>query len=107
MLLPPGSGGARQLRDLSEEIRRTVVVPAALSVTVTDGGTGLAAAGGHGHELAIMRDRAGELGGTVTVSDTRRGVAVHSRLPAVTAPAQASSAAALWPALTRRWPRTT
>jgi signal transduction histidine kinase len=65
-------------------------VPAALSITVADDGIGLGAAGGHGHGLAIMRERAEELGGTVTVSDAARGVTVHARLPAVTAPAQPS-----------------
>ena len=63
--------------------------PAALSITVTDDGTGLAAAGSHGNGLAIMRERAEELGGTVTISDTAPGAKVHARLPAVTAPAQA------------------
>jgi signal transduction histidine kinase len=60
--------------------------PAALSVTVTDDGSGLAA-GCHGNGLAIMRERAEELGGTVTVSDAAPGVMVQARLPAVTAPA--------------------
>jgi signal transduction histidine kinase len=171
-LLPPGSDGAsRQLRDLSEEIRRTVVdvrrlveglrppaldelglagacgqavgrltagaglaasvdacddlpalpaavevaayrivveavtntvrhararhcrvsiarTPAGLAVEVTDDGTGLAEAGQHGHGLAIMRERAEELGGTVTVRDGSPGVTVQARLPAVTTPAQ-------------------
>jgi signal transduction histidine kinase len=171
-LLPPGSDGAsRQLRDLTEEIRRTVVdvrrlveglrppaldelgladacaqavdrltagsglaasveacddlpalpaavevaayrivveavtntvrhararhcrvsigcTPAGLAVEVTDDGTGLHEAGQHGHGLAIMRERAEELGGTVTVMDGSPGVTVEARLPAVTAPAQ-------------------
>ena len=171
-LLPPGSDGAsRQLRDLSEEIRRTVVdvrrlveglrppaldelgladacaqavdrltagsglaatvhasddlpalpaavevaayrivveavtntvrhararscrvsiacIPAGLAIEVSDDGTGLAASGLPGHGLAIMRERAEELGGTVTVRDGSPGVTVQARLPAVTAPAQ-------------------
>ena len=174
-LLPPGSDGAsRQLRDLSEEIRRTVVdvrrlveglrppaldelglagacaqavgrltagaglvasvdasddlpalpaavevaayrivveavtntvrhararhcrvsvacTPAGLAVEVTDDGTGLHEAGQHGHGLAIMRERAEELGGTVTVRDGSPGVTVEARLPAVTTPAQVPS----------------
>ncbi len=171
-LLPPGSDGAsRQLRDLSEEIRRTVIdvrrlveglrppaldelgladacaqavdrltagsglaatvhasddlpalpaavevaayrivveavtntvrhararscrvsiacIPAGLAIAVCDDGTGLAASGLPGHGLAIMRERAEELGGTVTVRDGSPGVTVEARLPAVTAPAQ-------------------
>ena len=170
-LLPPGSDGAsRQLRDLSEEIRRTVVDvrrlveglrppaldelgladacaqavdrlaagsglaatvhagddlpvlpaavevaayrivveavtntvrhararncrvslacdPAALAIEVSDDGTGLVASGLPGHGLAIMRERAEELGGTVTIRDGAPGVTVQARLPAVTAPA--------------------
>ena len=35
-----------------------------------------------------MRERAEELGGTVTVRDGSPGVTVQARLPAVTAPAQ-------------------
>lgn len=169
-LLPPGSDGAsRQLRDLSEEIRRTVVdvrhlveglrppaldelglaaacaqaverltagsglaasvdacddlpalpaavevaayrivveavtntvrhararhcrvaigcTPAGLAVEVTDDGTGLGAAGQRGHGLAIMRERAQELGGTVTIRDGSPGVTVQARLPAVFVP---------------------
>jgi signal transduction histidine kinase len=63
---------------------------AALSVTVTDDGTGLAAAGDHGNGLAIMRERAAELGGAVTVGDASPGVIVAARLPAVTAPVHVS-----------------
>ena len=63
--------------------------PAGLAVNVTDDGTGLHEAGQHGHGLAIMRERAEELGGTVTVIDGSPGVTVEARLPAVTAPAQA------------------
>ena len=168
-LLPPGSDGAsRQLRDLSEEIRRTVVdvrrlveglrppaldelgladacaqavdrltagsglaatvhasddltalpaaievaayrivveavtntvrharasrchvsidcIPAGLAIEVCDDGTGLAASGLPGHGLAIMRERAEELGGTVTVRDGSPGVTVQARLPAAPA----------------------
>jgi signal transduction histidine kinase len=178
-LLPPGSDGAsRQLRDLSEEIRRTVVdvrhlveglrppaldelgladacaqavgrltagsglaatvhasgdlpmlpaavevaayrivveavtntvrhararccrvsiacTRAALAIEVCDDGTGLVAPGLPGHGLAIMRERAEELGGTVTVRDASPGVTVAARLPAVTAPAQLSGVPAV------------
>jgi signal transduction histidine kinase len=59
----------------------------ALTITVTDDGTGLHMTGSHGHGLAIMRERAGELGGGVTVTDRSPGVMVEARLPAVTAPA--------------------
>jgi signal transduction histidine kinase len=61
--------------------------PAGLAVEVTDDGTGLVAASHPGHGLAIMRERAEELGGTVTVRDGSPGVTVQARLPAVTAPA--------------------
>ena len=67
------------------------LVPAALLVTVTDDGAGLGDAGQHGHGLAIMRERAEELGGTVTVSGASPGVVVTARLPAVTAPASAKA----------------
>jgi len=59
----------------------------ALTITVTDDGTGLHTTGSHGHGLAIMRERAGELGGGVTVTDRSPGVTVEARLPAVTTPA--------------------
>ena len=59
---------------------------------VTDDGTGLVASGHHGHGLAITRERAEELGGTVTVRDGSPGVTVQARLPAVTTPAQLPSA---------------
>jgi signal transduction histidine kinase len=64
------------------------VTPAGLAVEVTDDGTGLHAAGQHGHGLAIMRERAEELGGTVTIRDRSPGVTVQARLPAATTPAQ-------------------
>ena len=63
---------------------------AAIAVTITDDGAGLAAAGNHGNGLAIMRERAEELGGAVTVRDASPGVIVEARLPAVTAPAHVS-----------------
>jgi signal transduction histidine kinase len=61
---------------------------AALNVTVTDDGMGLPAEDGHGHGLAIMRERAEELGGTVTVRNGPSGVIVQAQLPTVTAPAR-------------------
>lgn len=64
--------------------------PAGLSVTVADDGSGLSAARHHGNGLAIMRERAEELGGTVTVSNALPGVVVKAQLPAVTAPTQAA-----------------
>ena len=64
------------------------LTPAALTVTVTDDGTGLPAGDGRGHGLAIMRERAEELGGTVTVRNGPPGVIVQARLPTVTAPAR-------------------
>ena len=62
--------------------------PAGLAVEVTDDGTGLDGSGHYGHGLAIMRERAEEIGGTVTVRDGSSGVTVQARLPAVTMPAQ-------------------
>ncbi len=63
---------------------------AALAIAISDDGTGLLASGSHGHGLDIMRERAEELGGTVTVRDGSPGVRVEARLPAVTAPARVS-----------------
>jgi signal transduction histidine kinase len=66
------------------------LTPTGLSITVIDDGTGLATANGHhGNGLAIMRERAEELGGTVTITDAAPGVKVEAHLPAA-APAQAS-----------------
>jgi signal transduction histidine kinase len=73
------------------------LIPAGLAVEVTDDGTGLAASGQPGHGLAIMRERAEELGGTVTVRDGSPGVTIQARLPAVTAPAQLPSVPAVLP----------
>ena len=64
------------------------LIPAGLAVEVSDDGTGLVASGQPGHGLAIMRERAEELGGTVTVRDGSPGVTVQARLPAVTAQAR-------------------
>jgi signal transduction histidine kinase len=71
------------------------LTPAGLSITVIDDGTGLAASSHHGHSLAIMRERAEELGGTVTITNTAPGVKVQARLPAATTPAQSSHAPAV------------
>jgi signal transduction histidine kinase len=56
--------------------------PDGLAVTVSDDGAGLLPPGHHGHGLAIMRERAEELGGAVTVTATAPGVTVQARLPA-------------------------
>jgi signal transduction histidine kinase len=69
-----------------------------LSVTVTDDGAGLAAADRYGNGLAIMRERAEELGGTVTVLEASPGVTVAACLPAVAGPAQPSDPPASDPA---------
>jgi signal transduction histidine kinase len=61
-----------------------------LDITVTDDGTGLQTTRSHGHGLAIMRERAEEVGGTATVTNGPSGVTVQARLPTGTAPAQAS-----------------
>lgn len=47
-----------------------------------DDGAGFGPPGHHGHGLAIMRERAEELGGEVTVTGTVPGVTVEARLPA-------------------------
>jgi signal transduction histidine kinase len=71
------------------------LTPAGLAVEVTDDGTGLVESGHHGHGLAIIRERAEELGGTVTVRNGSPGVTVQARLPAVTVPAPAPSVPAV------------
>jgi signal transduction histidine kinase len=63
---------------------------AALAIAVSDDGMGLLASGSHGHGLAIMRERAEELGGTVTVRNGSPGVTVEARLPAETTAARVS-----------------
>jgi signal transduction histidine kinase len=67
-----------------------VLTSTGLAITVTDDGAGLRLPGEHGNGLAIMRERAEELGGTATVSNTPPGVMVAAQLPLLTAPAQAS-----------------
>lgn len=54
-----------------------------LVVTVSDDGAGLVAPDATGHGLAIMRERAEEIGGTLTVGDLpdRSGVIVRADLP--------------------------
>jgi signal transduction histidine kinase len=64
-------------------------IPPALTVTITDDGAGLTAAGQHGNGLGIMRERAEELGGTVTVR-SEPGVTIEARLPVITIPVQVS-----------------
>jgi signal transduction histidine kinase len=68
---------------------------AVLEVAVTDDGTGLPAAGhdGRGHGLAIMRERAEELGGAVTITNGSPGVTVRAWLPAMPSPAPVPVAA--------------
>ncbi len=68
---------------------------AALALAVTDDGAGFRPPDHHGHGLAIMRERAEELGGTVTVTDASPGVTVKARLPAATGPARVSPAPAV------------
>jgi signal transduction histidine kinase len=69
--------------------------PAGLAVEIADDGTGLRTAGHLGHGLAIMRERAEELGGTLTIRDGSPGVVTQARLPAVTAPARVPRAPAV------------
>jgi signal transduction histidine kinase len=69
--------------------------PAGLAVEITDDGTGLYGSGDHGHGLAIMRERAEEIGGTVTVRDGSPGVTVQACLPTVTTLAQLPGATAV------------
>lgn len=52
-----------------------------LLVTVTDDGRGLPEATDHGNGLAIMRERAEELGGDVLTSSPGPGVRIEARLP--------------------------
>jgi signal transduction histidine kinase len=68
-----------------------------LVLTIADDGAGLDTAGQPGSGLAIMRERAEELGGTVTLSDAAPGVIVTARLPVSTPPAQASRVPAVPP----------
>jgi two-component system, NarL family, sensor kinase len=68
---------------------------ASLAVTVTDDGTGFATTSGNGNGLAIMRERAEELGGEVKISDASPGLTVTARLPTTTTPAQAVPVAAV------------
>ena len=67
--------------------------PAVLAVTVTDDGTGLPRADrdGAGHGLAIMRERAEELGGAVTITDGSPGVIVRAWLPGEPVPVAADA----------------
>jgi len=69
--------------------------PTGLAITITDDGAGLPGTRGHGNGLAIMRERAEELGGSVTVSNSAPGVTVAARLPSLTVPGQAPAAPAV------------
>jgi signal transduction histidine kinase len=71
---------------------------AGLAVAVTDDGTGLRPPDHPGHGLAIMRERAEELGGTVAVTDAAPGVTVEALLPAAPAPAPSNPVPARVPA---------
>jgi signal transduction histidine kinase len=51
-----------------------------LVLIVADDGAGLDTAGQPGSGLAVMRERAEELGGTVTLSDAGPGVIITARL---------------------------
>ncbi len=68
--------------------------PAGLSIAVSDDGAGLAAVSRQGNGLAIMRERAEELGGTLTIADAAPGVSVQARLPVAVVPAAVASGAA-------------
>ncbi|HJQ44623.1 MAG TPA: histidine kinase, partial [Jatrophihabitantaceae bacterium] len=56
--------------------------PTALVVTVCDDGTGLASNSDAGHGLATMRERAEELGGSLSIVPTEPGLRVTAVLPA-------------------------
>jgi signal transduction histidine kinase len=66
--------------------------PAGLAVTVSDDGSGFRPPDHHGHGLAIMRERAEELGGTVTVTGAAPGVLVTGAAPGVTVEARLPAA---------------
>jgi signal transduction histidine kinase len=74
------------------------VAGSSLVIDVTDDGTGLPPSTGGGHGLAIMRERAEELGGELTYPDTGRGLALHARLPLGAVPAGTDHAAGPVPA---------
>jgi signal transduction histidine kinase len=61
----------------------TIAAGATVDIDVVDDGIGIAPCADHGVGLAAMRERAGELGGTVRVlANPPRGTRVHVRLPA-------------------------
>ena len=64
----------------------------ALTVTVLDDGDGLDATRTGGNGLPIMRERAEELGGRMTVSNASPGVLVRAQLPIASTPARAPRA---------------
>ncbi|MEP7021740.1 MAG: histidine kinase [Pseudonocardiales bacterium] len=66
-----------------------------LSVTIVDDGSGLGEDGHEGNGLATMRERAEELGGSLSVADTHHGVRVEARLPVGVATAAAERTRAL------------
>jgi signal transduction histidine kinase len=63
-----------------------------LDVVVEDDGRGLADGPARGNGMATMRERAEELGGSVSVCATAHGVRVHASLPARATTAGAGSA---------------
>jgi signal transduction histidine kinase len=87
--------GARRCQVSMAMAAGVAASPAVLALTVTDDGAGLPAAGhdGPGHGLAIMRERAEELGGAVTITNGSPGVTVRAWLPAMPSPAPLPAAA--------------
>jgi signal transduction histidine kinase len=62
----------------------TIAADSSVQIDVVDDGVGLAPDAGAGVGLVAMRERAAELGGTMTVtSNVPRGTRVHVCLPAV------------------------
>jgi len=85
---PLSDAEQRLVRDLARQLGGArhcdvslACIPAGLAVTISDDGAGFGPPGHHGHGLAIMRERADELGGEVTVTGTMPGVTVEARLP--------------------------
>ena len=69
-----------------------------LVVTIKDDGIGLGADVQHGNGLATMRERAEELGGTLTVLDAHPGVHIQAQLPARITAATVEATARVVPA---------
>jgi len=77
------------------QVSMAMAAGSVLEIAVTDDGTGLPAADhdGRGHGLAIMRERAEELGGALTIANGSPGVTVRAWLPAMPSPVPVPSAA--------------